>query len=80
MAPQTPENPHCDKSRPAALDSMTAQLRKRVEELERRCAEQQHKEAVLRASEERLRLALEGTNDGIWDWNVKTGGAYFSPS
>lgn len=34
---------------------------------------------ALARSEERLRLALEGTTDGIWDWDVKTGQAYFSP-
>lgn len=36
-------------------------------------------EEALRLSEERLRLALEGTSDGIWDWDVRTGQAYFSP-
>jgi len=29
--------------------------------------------------EERLRLTLEATNDGIWDWNIPTGKAVFSP-
>jgi two-component system cell cycle sensor histidine kinase/response regulator CckA len=36
-------------------------------------------EKALKESEERLRLALEGTADGIWDWNPRTGQAYFSP-
>ncbi|MBL8487194.1 MAG: PAS domain S-box protein, partial [Rhodocyclaceae bacterium] len=35
--------------------------------------------ATLRENEERLRLALEGTADGIWDWNLPTGEAWFSP-
>jgi PAS domain S-box-containing protein len=32
----------------------------------------------LSISEERLRFALEGTGDGIWDWNIKTGELFFS--
>lgn len=31
-------------------------------------------------SEERLRFALEGSNHGIWDWNIETGEIFFSPS
>jgi PAS domain S-box-containing protein len=36
-------------------------------------------EESLKLSEERLRYALEGNSDGIWDWNLKTGAVYFSP-
>lgn len=32
----------------------------------------------LSVSEERLRFALEGTGDGIWDWNIATNEVFFS--
>lgn len=35
-------------------------------------------EARLRASEERLALALDSGSDGLWDWDVATGQAWFS--
>jgi PAS domain S-box-containing protein len=38
-----------------------------------------HSYATIQDREERLRLVLEGTNDGIWDWNVRTGEVYYSP-
>jgi PAS domain S-box-containing protein len=36
-------------------------------------------EYSLKISEERLKLALAATSDGIWDWNMKSDEIYFSP-
>lgn len=36
-------------------------------------------EQALQESEQRWQLALQGNNDGIWDWNLKTNDVFFSP-
>lgn len=35
-------------------------------------------EQVLKDTEERLKLAIEGSNDGIFDWHMRSGQIYFS--
>lgn len=50
---------------------MAATLQQRVSEL-------QETAGRLRASEERYAMALRGANDGLWDWDLDTGHAYYS--
>ncbi|MCK5480887.1 MAG: EAL domain-containing protein, partial [Gammaproteobacteria bacterium] len=41
--------------------------------------ERKHIDEKLRQGEQRLALVMRGTNDGIWDFDLKTGEIYFSP-
>lgn len=54
------------------LAASEEQLKARFEELRRMQTE-------IRESEERFRLTMEATSDGLWDWNIKKHTTFFSP-
>lgn len=41
-------------------------------------ASRQRAETALQETEERYALAMQGSQDGLWDWNLRTGAFYFS--
>ncbi|MBE7498255.1 MAG: PAS domain-containing protein [Verrucomicrobiaceae bacterium] len=41
--------------------------------------ERHQAEMALRRSEERYALAASGSTGGVWDWDIHTGGVYYSP-
>ncbi len=60
------------------LTESKADLSVTVDRLQQALAEQKKAEEALRYSEQKLSLALEGANVGIWEWNLTTGKAIWS--
>jgi PAS domain S-box-containing protein len=61
-----------------AYNQMVVQIRQTMEQLSSEVARRRHTEAVLRESEERLSLIVEGAQLGTWDWQIQTGKVNFN--
>jgi PAS domain S-box-containing protein len=69
----------------SALQTMADQLANAIgnarlyDQAQKEIAEREKADKALRASEERFALAVRGTNDGLWDWDIENGTLYWSP-
>ncbi len=62
------------------VEKRTADIRDTNFRLQKEIADKTMLQNVLALSEERFKLSMEATNDGLWDWNIKSDACYFSPS
>ena len=59
------------------LNEKNRELKEANDSLEQRV---RRRSSELAASEEKYRLAMEATHDGLWDWDVVDGTVHYSPS
>lgn len=60
------------------VDKQTFELEKSAKELKERVAELNSTKEELSESEQRFSYAVEGTRDGLWDWDMRSGFTYHS--
>ncbi len=62
----------------ARVAERTSDLEEANRELHDEILERRKAQKALSINEERLKMAMEGSNDGLWDWNISTGEVFFS--
>jgi len=60
------------------LSAVYEELAASEEELRQQFEELQQSQEALRKSEERYKIAVDGANDGIWDWDLENDVSYIS--
>ncbi|MEB3339543.1 response regulator [Okeania sp.] len=58
----------------------TEELKSKNEALSAEIIHRRQIESILNVQQERYELAVSGTNDGIWDWDIGTNEVYYSPT
>lgn len=61
------------------IGQVAQEFNRMVERLQGDMSARRHTEKALRESEERYALAVKGSNEGLWDWDLKTNRVYYSP-
>jgi PAS domain S-box-containing protein len=59
-------------------ETLEQRVEERTAQLEATVTELRESQQELRESEERYALVVEGSNDGIFDWNIRTGELYWN--
>ncbi|MGB3510677.1 MAG: response regulator [Microcoleaceae cyanobacterium] len=62
------------------VEERTEELYKKNQDLAAEIIQRRRVESLLSDREERYALAISGTNDGIWDWDIQTNQVYYSPT
>jgi len=68
-----------DVDRPDELGELAHDMQRMLADLNDRERELDAAHRQIHANEERLRFALEGSTDGLWDWDLLSDQVYFSP-
>ncbi|MES9852965.1 MAG: EAL domain-containing protein [Candidatus Thiodiazotropha sp. L084R] len=69
----------CQLHRPDELGQLALDMNRMLDTLVERESEVKSMNARIKADEERLRHAIEGSNDGLWDRDLITNQVYYSP-